>query len=45
MYVGEVHTVLVGSPSDRDHLEDVSVGHTIVLKWIFMNLDEGAQTL
>jgi len=29
------HTVLVGRPNERDHLEDLRVEGSITLKWIF----------
>ena len=37
---GEVHTRFgVGNLRVRDHFEDLGIGYSIILKWIFKNLD------
>jgi len=42
MYRGEKRcTVLGGSLSDRDQLEDLNTDHRIVLKWIFKKQMKG----
>ena len=39
-----VYSILVEKPEERDHLEDLSVGRSIKLKWIFKKWDGGRGT-
>jgi hypothetical protein len=37
----DAYRVLVGDLRERDHLEDVGMDRTIILKWIFKQWDGG----
>jgi hypothetical protein len=37
----DVHSVLVGKPEEKSHLEDPGVNGSIILKWIFNKWDGG----
>ena len=40
----DVHRVLMGKLTERDHLKDPRLDGRIILTWIFRNLDVGAWT-
>jgi hypothetical protein len=39
-----MYRVLVGKSEGKSHLEDPGVDGTIILRWIFRNLDVGVRT-
>lgn len=35
-HLARTHRILVGNPQERDHLEDLAVEGSVILKWITM---------